>query len=334
MARGAQKQATQNFNNSQDQLHASQGVANTAGGDAGDLYNHLYKNYTDMYSNPTGFDPATKAAMNTAGGQAIGGAISGAVGQEGLLANRTGNVGAAAPVLDESVRNGMKQNSENALNTELADAKLREGHKMAGLAGLSDLHTSAVNEQLRAMGLGNQAIGVGNQAVDANVAAGNSGWLQNITGVISALGDAAKGASGLPGIRPCWIAEAIWGENDDRTHLVRAYLTGEFSQRPIGRAVMAFYRRFGQQIAAQVRRHSILKGAITPLFDYALYAARKHFRDEARLMLKRVKTFEHWAETAGEKNLAEVSNVWGSPEPFYGWFVSGIGRIAGLKSLN
>ena len=75
------------------------------------------------------------------------------------------------------------------------------------------------------------------------------------------------------GVKTCWIAEAIYGVDDGRTHLVRAYLNGPFKQTLFGRIVMALYLRFGQQVAAQVRKRAGLQRVFRPLFDRALISA-------------------------------------------------------------
>lgn len=72
----------------------------------------------------------------------------------------------------------------------------------------------------------------------------------------------------------CWIAEAIYGETDPRTHLLRAWLNTEFVKSWFGRRVMGFYLRYGKMIAAKVKTNSSLKSIIRPLFELALRKAR------------------------------------------------------------
>jgi hypothetical protein len=76
---------------------------------------------------------------------------------------------------------------------------------------------------------------------------------------------------GAPGnAKPCWIAEAIYGVDDLRTHLIREWLSTEFILRPIGRVVMWAYQRFGRQVARMARRSKVLAAALKPIFDCAL----------------------------------------------------------------
>jgi hypothetical protein len=86
----------------------------------------------------------------------------------------------------------------------------------------------------------------------------------------SALQGAGTGA-GLAAA--CWIAEAIYGTDDARTHLLRSWLNREFEERWYGRVVMAGYRRFGQSIAGAIRRFRPLGWVFRPLFDLALLRA-------------------------------------------------------------
>lgn len=79
---------------------------------------------------------------------------------------------------------------------------------------------------------------------------------------------ASKAASG-----GCWIAEAIYGTDDPRTHLVRAWLNGPFKKTKVGRVAMRLYLAFGQRIAVLVRKHNLLKLIFKPLFDTALRRA-------------------------------------------------------------
>jgi hypothetical protein len=98
----------------------------------------------------------------------------------------------------------------------------------------------------------------------------NNSWMGLVGGVLGAgLSGWATGGFKTPGSSSsgCWIAEKIWGVDDCRTHLVRAYLNRVWAKRSvIGKTVMWAYRTFGRQVAeipAAVR-------ALTPLFNIAL----------------------------------------------------------------
>lgn len=94
------------------------------------------------------------------------------------------------------------------------------------------------------------------------------GWLAP---VLSGVGAAAGGLAAF-----CWIAEAIYGTNDQRTHDVRKWLNGPFRRTKLGRLTMQLYMEIGQQVAWGVRRSSILRAIFTPLFNLALQKARNN----------------------------------------------------------
>ena len=83
----------------------------------------------------------------------------------------------------------------------------------------------------------------------------------------------AAGQAGSAAAKACWIAEALYGVNDWRTHLLRSWLNDEFKRTRFGRVVMALYIRFGERIAARVKKSRALRFAIRPLFEMALKRA-------------------------------------------------------------
>lgn len=106
-------------------------------------------------------------------------------------------------------------------------------------------------------------------ATTANeISQANNSWMGPVLGAVGALGGAA-----IPKI-PCWIAEAIYGVNDIRTHTVRAYLNGTFKQSFYGRFIMNMYVKHGEAVAVKVRKSWLLKLAFRPLFELALWGAK------------------------------------------------------------
>ncbi len=88
-----------------------------------------------------------------------------------------------------------------------------------------------------------------------------------------AMQGAQMGMGLLSGGKGCWIAEAIYGPDDMRTHLVRAWLNGPFKQTRTGRVVMAVYVAIGRPVAAVVRRSPVLQSLLHPIFNCALQRA-------------------------------------------------------------
>jgi hypothetical protein len=138
----------------------------------------------------------------------------------------------------------------------------------------------------------NAVAGITGQQQIANPAAfyglanqGNNSIMQaplqspGLAGVLGGVASSAFGAAGKSGgfgsLFGCWIAEALYGANDPRTHLVRLWLNLEFRKRRMGRVVMALYLRFGQRVATRAQRSRALRAALRPWFEWALRRARK-----------------------------------------------------------
>jgi hypothetical protein len=256
--------ATQAANNSQDFLNNSNA-----------LYSTVAPQLTSEAANPAGFDPTDLAAMNTDAQQSAGGSQAAAVGQGALLGARTRNSGAAASAIGEAAREGGQQLSKNALGVQRANAGLKESQRQSALGGLENLTGLETGAANNALGVSNGALSSVASNAQANTAAENASydWASQIMDpLLSAAGGAASGAAIT---KYCWIAEAVYGVDDWRTHVVRAWLSGPFRETSIGSLVMALYLKFGQRVAAVVRRSSLMRMAFKPLFDLALRKALK-----------------------------------------------------------
>lgn len=183
MSRQGQSMANSTYN-------TSKGLESGAQSNATSLYNQLMPEFSSEATNPQGFGSADLAAMNTAGQQSTGGAVASAKGEGALQAARTRNSAGIAPAIEESARDAMRTNSENALGVQEANAKLKQIQKQEGLSGLSSLYGTNTNEVLSSLGLENAA-------TNDYVNAGNSGWFQNMTGLMSGIGQAAGGIGKL-----------------------------------------------------------------------------------------------------------------------------------------
>jgi hypothetical protein len=77
--------------------------------------------------------------------------------------------------------------------------------------------------------------------------------------------------------RICWIAEVLYGAADPRTHILRMWLVDVYSQTASGSIVVALYKLFGRELAALVRKSSLLRRMLRPVFDAGLIRAHRHF---------------------------------------------------------
>lgn len=115
----------------------------------------------------------------------------------------------------------------------------------------------------------NSQLQIQNRSDAIDSAIGN-GILSLATLPFGAAGGAGSG--GLLGMIPgCWIAAAVYGEHDIRTHMVRQWLNVEYVRTGAGRIVMKAYRKIGRQVAPFVR--GPVRWILKPLFDVALRKA-------------------------------------------------------------
>lgn len=229
------------------------------------LYSNVAPMLTSQAANPQGFNPADEAAMETGAMQEAGGTQAAAVGQGNLEAARTRNAGGFGQAVSDASRGAGETLSRGVLGVRNANASLKQHQRDTALSGLQGLYGTNV-------GGSNAALGNVAPLVNADTNAENSSWnaFNNITGAITnAAGAAAKFGKG------CWIAEAIYGIEDPRTHTVRAWLNGPFRETWTGNAVMGVYLAIGRQVAWVARRSSLLRAALKPLFDAALRKALK-----------------------------------------------------------
>lgn len=231
-------------------------------GQSGSLYSTLAPALTADVTHPTGMTPEEKAAANTAAQQSAGGGEAAAVGQGALMAQRTRNAGAPDAAIGEAARGAGRNLSTAALNTELEDTALKQRKEAAAKGEMGSLYGIST-------GAGNQALGQVASNVNANTNAANESWDWAKYILDPAMQAAGQGAGLAAG---CWIAEAIYGQDDERTHLVRAWLNGPFNHG-FGALVMWVYLHIGQPIAALVRHSPLLRRAMKPLFDLALNRA-------------------------------------------------------------
>ena len=229
-------------------------------------------------ANPQGFGAPGLARLRTANEQSAGGTNAGAVGEGALEEARTRNAGGAGMALSKAARSAGANLSNANLETNLANEQLKEQQRSRAQGELGSLYGTNVSGA-------NTAAGQVAANVEANAKQEDAswGWAKYILDpALKAAGGAASAGMAPGGALGCWIAEAIYGTDDARTHMIRAWLNGPFKQTAIGSIVMALYLRFGQRIAKHPRICLILK----PLFEIALRkAVAQHYRDELVLNL-------------------------------------------------
>lgn len=91
-------------------------------------------------------------------------------------------------------------------------------------------------------------------------------------------GRAAEAHGVTPRVPPCWIAEVLYGMDDPRTQLLRAWLTQVYARTLFGSAVVRLYATYGRQVARLAAQSSLLCSVLRPIFDAALTRALGDYR--------------------------------------------------------
>ena len=245
-----------------------------SGADATSMQNRAAEAAKSTYM--TGQADASRASAATGGYGVTGGAIDTALARKGSQAAST-----AVEDTNASIA-GLRQQGEVAGAGILGQTQQNlTGNKLAATAGLTNVYGMNENQINQTVGqiLQNyqQTGQLNNQDLTILTNLANQpGVFDKIVGTIGTLGGAAAGImTGIGGNKGvCWIAEAIYGENDLRTHLLRKYLNTEFAQTWPGNAIMFVYRAIGKQVSWFVRRSNVLQNLFRPMFDSVLYGSK------------------------------------------------------------
>jgi len=182
MSRSAQNNAQNTYNESQALTNASEANSNA-------LYNQLDPTFTQMATNPTGMSQTELSDANTASEQSAGGALGAVEGAANQDAAANRNSGSFAPALDNASRGASKTLSNDALGVQNENTALKTQQQTEGLQGLQSLDSQQNNDVLSSLGLQDTS---NNSLINA----GNSGWFQNMTGLIGSLKGAGATTAG------------------------------------------------------------------------------------------------------------------------------------------
>ena len=178
-----------------DQAKAAEVSANKFSGglqsNTGQLYSTLAPQLSVDSLHPTGFTPQMEADMNTASQQSVGGSNAGAVGQGNLLAARTKNAGGPDAAIAESVREGGRQASKNALGIKIASAQLAQQKRAQALGQMGDLYGTSTTGA-------NSALGQVASNSQADTAAKNASWNWASQILVPMMGAAGRAAGSFP----------------------------------------------------------------------------------------------------------------------------------------
>lgn len=151
----------------------------------------LVPSLEQQFTHPQGFNPVDMSNMQTQAQQGAGGAASAIVGQGALHAARTGNSAAVPGLMDNAARAKTAASANSNLNLQTMNAKEKLNQQANAGKELAGLYGTDTGDAMKAMGLSNDAI-------KDEAMANNTGWMQNMTGI---LGDVAQGAGAYFGAK-------------------------------------------------------------------------------------------------------------------------------------
>ena len=281
MSRGQENQAfnTASGQNSQFNQNAQQSYAKAQQG-VGAYENQLAKFAADNpYVQGGEYQTAENQVLaNTsdAAAQSAGQALQGA-------AVRTGGNPNAAIAATEA----MQQANERNLSGQEAQAQQQRIGQEAQY-NQSVLNASEVPAQLES-GLSGQQANAGNAALGEQVKAGETpSFMEELGAGMIQAGANFAGGFGQGMAKGCWVAAELYGGwLDDRTILFRTWLAREYARRWYGRLLIRLYARWGERLAARIRRRDWvgirLRSICERVFGAGLSRARAWHAAEERV---------------------------------------------------
>lgn len=245
-------------------------AANTGAGlgaAAGGISSTLTPFLTSELEHPQGYSQGDTSAMLSSALGGAGGATAGIVGQANQEAAQTRNAGGFQAVLDDAARQRTKAAAGASEGIAAQNAGVKQEQQQAAAKQLQGMYGTDTSGML-------DATGQVSKDIDSQVAADKQGWLQNAEGIMNTISQAGSAAGGM-GFKPfCWVAAEIYdGWLDPRTVLVRQWISTELVKSAMGRVAAVAYLRFGERMAATIRRFPILRRPFKALFDAALQRA-------------------------------------------------------------
>jgi len=207
-------------------------------------------------TNPFGLDRSTGlTAPQMAGFNKLASNLfsqfSGSGAARGMLSpENVGAIGGSA--LTQAAPQLLQQIFQNQVATEGA-----VGDRFGALRGLLDTGTGLAGSETHSTSTtkGPNLLG---QAV--------SGWAspQGWGSFLSGVGSITNSGGGAV----CWIAEALFGKSDLRTHCARWYVMNILTQSFVGRLFYKWYLKNGERVAKRVPTSPLLQALFTPLFTH------------------------------------------------------------------
>lgn len=159
------------------------------GASANGISANLTPYLTGQLLHPTGYSQGDMTQQLNQAQAGAGGADSSIKGDADLMAARSRNPAGFSGALDEAARQRDKAAAGTSEGIAANDAQVKLGQQQDAAKGLSSMYGEDTDAMLKSMGLDTGDI-------NAETAAGNSGWLQNMNAILTALKSGGGGGGG------------------------------------------------------------------------------------------------------------------------------------------
>lgn len=183
MARAAQGQANSTYNTATNN-------AATYGGDASSIGGQLTPFLMQRLTNPQGYSQGDMGAMLANAMGSAGGATSGITGQANLQAGRSRNDAGFSSALDAASRSRTQAAAGASEGIAANNANVKQDQQNNAAKMLQGLYGTDVGAQ-------DANLNTANSATNTSIAAGQSGWLQNMMGILGTLNGSASSSAQL-----------------------------------------------------------------------------------------------------------------------------------------
>jgi hypothetical protein len=177
-------------NNANATYATSTGTAGQYGGDAAGINGQITPFLENRLNNAPGYSQSDMSSMLASTLGSSGGATSGLNGQAALQMGRTRNDAGFGSALDAAARDRTKTNAGIAEGIQGNNADLKQTQSNNAAKMLQGLYGTDVGAQSEAA---NTAVGANNSSIAGN----QTGWLQNVLGIASAITGGGNAAANI-----------------------------------------------------------------------------------------------------------------------------------------
>jgi hypothetical protein len=191
-----------------------------------------------------------------------------------ITGNRAGGTNAGLQKLEDTTRgqigdvtakqkpiaaSGLERTGAEVSRLGISETGLALGAEGTAASTASTLESNAINSRQVSQKIHDEAVAAWTKLITEAISMIPTGG----TSLPASPGDSILFGGSDPSI--CWIAKAIYGDNDPRVDLARFWIKSR-----VNPLIVAAYKRYGERIAQFIGRGSFLKMLLRPLFDRAV----------------------------------------------------------------